>query len=137
MDFENIVMYYLAAQGLFLSPKFPIKDGGGEWSCPDFVALDFNNHQVQVIEVTTAYDVSGLIAKIQDRNKQWFERLQIQLLKRGVIDTSWKFIVRVFVRKDREDTIRAKFQYEDDVSIEIIEKIAFSWKWPWDEWSKS
>jgi len=70
MDFEAVVMHYLAAQGLFLSPQFIIRDGAGEWSCPDFVALDFSRHQVQVVEVTTAYDVSGLIKKIQDKEKQ-------------------------------------------------------------------
>lgn len=62
-NFESLVMSYLASQGLFLSPQFSIKDGDEEWSCPDFVALDFRKREIQVVEVTTSYNVKGLIQK--------------------------------------------------------------------------
>lgn len=137
MDFEAIVMYYLAAEGLFLSPQFSIRNGAGEWSCPDFVALDFPKHQVQVVEVTSAHDVSGLVKKIKDRDKQWFQRLRPQLVQRGAIDDSWRFILRAFVRKDRVEVVQSKFRDAQDVIIESIEDIAFPWKWPWDQWSKT
>lgn len=37
--FETLVMQYIARQShVFISPQYSIDD---EWSCPDFVALDF------------------------------------------------------------------------------------------------
>lgn len=43
MNFESAVMYYLANQGLFLSPQFSVSsEDGSEWSCPDFVGLDLS-----------------------------------------------------------------------------------------------
>jgi hypothetical protein len=138
MDFESVVMYYLAAQGLFLSPQFSIRGAsGGEWSCPDFVALDFSKHEVQVVEVTVASNVSGLLEKIQDRERQWFQYLRQQLVQRGVIDGSWKLIVRAFVRQDQLEKVRSKFLNAEDVKVEPIEQVTFSWKWPWHEWTKA
>lgn len=134
MDFEALVMHYLAAQGLFLMPQFAVSDGGGEWSCPDFVALDFRAHEVQVVEVTTAYDVSGLVEKIQNRETQWFQRLTPQLIALGIPVSDWNNIVRVFVRKDRHGSINAKVSNSRDVRIETLEDIAFPWKWPWGQW---
>jgi hypothetical protein len=70
MDFEAVLMHYLAAKGLFLSPQLSIRDGAGEWSCPDFVALDFLNREIQVVEITTAYDVKGLMEKLENGASQ-------------------------------------------------------------------
>jgi hypothetical protein len=132
MDFESVVMYYLAAEGLFLSPQFSVKDSsGGEWSCPDFVALDFSKREVQVVEVTTAATVSGIVEKLEKREDQWFRHLRPQLARRGVVDESWKYLVRVFVRESNVEMIRQKLSDAEDVVVEPIEKIAFSWKWPW------
>lgn len=134
MDFEALVMHYLTAQGIFLAPQFSVADGGCEWSCPDFVALDFRAQEVQVVEVTTARNVCGLIKKIQNREAQWFTRLIPQLIALGIPISGWNNIVRVFVRKDRYESIKAKFSGAQDVRIETLEDIAFSWKWPWDQW---
>jgi hypothetical protein len=134
VDFEALVMHYLTAQGLFLAPQFSVSDHVGEWSCPDFVALDFRQHEIQVVEVTTAYDISGLIKKIYHRDTQWFGRLTPQLISLGVPVSGWKNIVRAFVRKDRYEHMAAKLSSNPDVRIEALEDIAFSWKWPWDQW---
>lgn len=134
MDFEALVMHYLTAQGLFLAPQFSVSDSGGEWSCPDFVALDFRAHEVQVVEVTAAYDVGGLIEKIQDPETQWFRRLIPQLIALGIPVSGWNNIVRVFVRKDRHESIKAKVSNSREVRIGSLEDIAFPWRWPWDQW---
>jgi len=136
MDFEPVVMHYLAAQGLFLSPQFSIPNATvREWSCPDFVALDFIKKQAQVVEVTIADNVRNLVAKIQNRENQWFQPLKSHLLERKVIDPRWCFVVRAFVRGDRFDYVHARFKDDKDVIIERIEDVTFSWKWPWKEWA--
>ena len=134
MDFEALVMYYLSSQGLFVSPQFSVRDGNGEWSCPDLVALDFRNHQVQVVEVTTAYDVSNLANKIQNRQEQWIRRLVPQLISQGVPVQTWSVVVRAFVRRDRIEFMKSRFVGSEDVMVEVLEDIAFSWTWPWDQW---
>ncbi len=137
MDFESVVMYRLAAEGLFLSPQFSIRDdSGGEWCCPDFVALDFGKRQVQVVEVTTASDVANLIEKIKKREQQWFQKLRSQLLRRGVIQDSWSFIVRAFVRQQHVKAIVSNVDGAEDVVVEAIEKVTFAWEWPWDQFPK-
>lgn len=135
MDFESLVMNYLTAQGLFLSPQFSVRDGDGEWSCPDFVALDFRVHEIQVVEVTTAYKVAGLVKKIQNREEQWFRRLRPQLVALGIPVSGWRNVVRIFVRRDRCDYMNSKFASAADVKVEVLEDIAFAWRWPWDEWN--
>ena len=138
MDFEALVMQYLASQGLFLSPQFSVTGTDGkEWSCPDFVALDFAKRQVQIVEVTTAWDVSNLVKKVGNRDTQWFSLIRAQLLRRKIIDESWSLVVRVFVRKDRSSELTRHFGDARDVSVECLEDIAFSWKWPWNEWTQA
>jgi hypothetical protein len=131
MDFELLVMNYLATQGLFLSPQFSIDN---EWSCPDFVALDFLKHEIHVVEVTTAWNITNLISKIQNREVQWFDKLKPQLIELGLPVKNWQNIVRVFVRQDRYDFIKSKFEKMSDVKIEKLEDIAFPWNWSWDYW---
>lgn len=134
MNFESLVMQYLASQGLFLSPQFSIRDNGQEWSCPDFVALDFRKQEIQVVEVTAASNISDLIKKIQNREEQWFRRLKPQLVALDIPVAEWQNIVRVFVRQDCYDHIKSKVENMPDVIVEVIEDIAFSWKWPWKQW---
>ncbi|MFH0823590.1 MAG: hypothetical protein V2B18_12620 [Pseudomonadota bacterium] len=136
MDFEAVVMHYPAAEGLFLSPQFSVKASGKEWSCPDLVALDFSKPQVQVVEVTTAADISGLLGKIAARENQWFNHLRPQLQNRGVIDDSWNFTMRAFVREDCLDKVLRKFHDAEDVRVEAIEHVAFPWRWPWSKFPK-
>ena len=134
MTFEPIIMQYLASQGLFLSPQFSIRVDNREWSCPDFVAIDFLNSEVQVVEVSTAYDINGLVGKIRERESQWFEKLRAQLPTLGVPEKEWKYVVHVFIRSDRKEYIAKEFSGQTDVRITAIEEVAFRWTWPWDAW---
>lgn len=70
MYFEALVMNYLTGQDLFLSPQFSIRDGGREWNCPNFVSLNFRRREIQIVGVTIAYNIIGLIEKIQNREEQ-------------------------------------------------------------------
>lgn len=91
---------------------------------------------VQVVEVTTASNIATLIEKIKKREQQWFQKLRPQLLRRGVIQDSWSFIVRAFVRQQNVEAIVRNVDGAEDVVVEPIEKVTFSWEWPWDQFSK-
>ena len=132
MNAEPIIMHYLtASERLFVSPQFVIRGPDGEeWSCPDFVALDLAAHRVHIVEVTTAFDVSGLVEKVKMRQAQWIQYLKPDLVQRGAIDNSWDFTVRVFVRSDNVQKFLRKLGHAEDVQVQGIEDIAFPWKWP-------
>jgi len=125
MNVEPLVSHYLtASQGLFVSPRFVIRGpDGGEWSCPDFVALDFQKHQVQIVEATARANVSGLIEKVRNREQQWVQYLKPDLIRRRAIDETWRFVVRVFVRNDNVAVFKRKLGEASDVTIQAIEDI--------------
>jgi len=102
MDFENFVMFYLCKiEGLFISAQYSIlDDNGNDWSCPDFIALDIKNKQVQIVEVTTAANMKNIIIKVEKKDEYWINKLKMQLLNNKIIDESWNdFIIRLFVRE--------------------------------------
>jgi hypothetical protein len=134
-------MTYLAREGLFLSPQFIVHEGSEEWSRPDFVAIDFNNKEIQIVEVSTAYNIKALMDKVGDSDNQWFKRLMPQLVKLGVISdvSEWTPIVRLFIRQDRKNYANDRVENADMakmVRIELLEDIAFSWQWPWEAWAQ-
>ncbi|MFT4927335.1 MAG: hypothetical protein ACI8WB_003441 [Phenylobacterium sp.] len=141
MEFEQIIMTYLAREGLFLSPQFIVLEKGKEWSRPDFIAINFKKKEIQVVEVTTAQDISRLMAKVADKNNQWFDKLIPQLKSSKVIpnedDNGWTNVVRLFIREDCKQYAEKKVKGNDNVFIEILEDLAFSWKWPWDKWNQA
>lgn len=133
MDYESTVMYYLASKGLFLSPQFSIPSGyDGEWSCPDFVGLDFAKKEINIIEVTTAYNVSGLLQKVNDRDNQWILKLQDYIKKNNIVDNTWSYVVRVFIRKERIEYFKENLKNKSGVILQTLEEIAFPWAW--DTW---
>jgi hypothetical protein len=135
MNLEPLVLQYLASQGLFVSPQYSIRGPDGkEWSCPDFVALDFIDREVQVVEVSSSWDLTGLLRKVTDRQNQWFSHLIPQLHRRHVIEGDWYKLVRLFIRKDRVEVVKAEFLGADEIRVEAIEDIVIPWKWPWEAW---
>ena len=128
-DYENIVMSYLAAQGFFLSPQYSILSDGHEWNCADFVGLDFSNKEINIIEVSGAYNLSGLVKKVN--NREWITKLKTQLKQKNIadsLDKSWRYVIRVFIRKDREAYFKENVDNKDgSVKIEILENIPYPW----------
>lgn len=132
--YEELVMNYLTKdEEVFINPQYSIKDNSGtQWSCPDFVALDFREREVQIVEVTTSYNITRLAQKINDRNNQWIRRLKQQLRNDNIIDETWKFVVKAFVRKDVIENIKKKVVDQQDVVFKELEDIFCSWDWDWD-----
>lgn len=125
MDLDALVMRYLAAQGLFLSPYFSID---GEWenrSHPDFVALDFGAREIQVVKVSTAYNIGDLVERIENREAHWFSKVVPVLVDRGIPVAGWTPIMRAFICQDRHDFMLSRIGRCPDVRVEVLEDVDF------------
>jgi len=131
--FEELVMFKLTRNPhVFVSPQYSVMDESGkEWSCPDFVLLNFRSRTVSVVEVNTAADPKGLEQKVADRQKQWFTKLRSQLERNAVVDASWALRIDVFIRHQAVPKFKETFGQENDVSIHNLDEIGFPWHWEW------
>ncbi|MBI4610977.1 MAG: hypothetical protein HY726_18450 [Candidatus Rokubacteria bacterium] len=130
--YEELVLQYLTKDGhVFVSPQYSIRgDTGTEWSCPDYVALNFRARSVSVVEVSSARKPSTLQERVRTRDHQWLDRLRGQLTANGVVDESWKeYFVDVFVRRDAEPTFRQEFGLDPTVRIHVLEELGPPWTW--------
>lgn len=134
--FDEIVMSYLVHEGdTFVSPQFTIKSTNGKvWSCPDFLALNMRKKVASIVEISTASDISGLLKKVNDRNKQWLTNLKEQLIREHILDATWKFNVRVFLRDDLMAAFKKQIIGSNNVGIESLENMCFRWSPEW--WKK-
>jgi hypothetical protein len=117
--FEEAVMQYLTHEGdVFLCAQYPIGK-----KKPDFVALNFAKpkHRVEVVEVSSAIDLSRLATKLN--NRDWFKKLIQQLREKRVIDGDWEVILRVFVIKAHKDNLCKKIGSPPDVIVETIDDV--------------
>jgi hypothetical protein len=130
--FEELAMWHLTRNGgvnVFVCPQFSIANGH---SCPDFVALDFTNRIVRVVEVSAASEPNGLLKKVLDRDKQWLSELKGQLLKEKIIDDSWeRFKVVLYIRERACEKFRKKLGETGDVILYSLEGIGSPWSWDW------
>ena len=130
--YETIVLWYLTKDAhTFVSPQYSIRgDHGREWSCPDFVSLNFCTKTVSIVEVSTAYDPAALIRKVQNRDNQWIARLKDQLMRNRVVDETWKdYRVHVFVRRGAAEQLQAAIAGAQDVQITMLDDLPPPWEW--------
>lgn len=127
---EQLIATYLTRGGkVFIAPQYsiPASGGNGDWACPDFVALDFENREIIVVEVTVASNVSNILSKINDRQSRWFEPVRAKLSEDKIVENDWKIRVLVFVRKSQLEKARKQLSGEPDVSFYAIEDATFDW----------
>jgi hypothetical protein len=130
--FEELVMWHLTCNHrVFVCPQYQILGEHGLWSMPDFVALDFEQRKVSVVEVSAASWPGGLLRKVLDRQTQWIEKLRNQLRQSGVADDSWDFQVILYIRRSAEGRFRQYVGDARDVIINTIEEVGFPWEWDW------
>jgi len=131
--FEDYVMEYLTRDPyVFLNAQYSIKDDAGdEWACPDFVALNFRDRSVSVVEVSTGYNPEALANKVRDCEHHWFSALRKQLARRSIVDGTWTFEVEVFIRKNAIEQFRAKIGNRSDVIIHALEVLGMPWQRDW------
>jgi hypothetical protein len=126
---EQVIATYLTRGGkVFVVPQYSIPDPGskGDWSCPDFVALDFEKREVVVVEVASGADLGPITTKAKDRERQWFTPLRQKLKDDGVVD-GWEIRFLGFVRQHNLDKARAALTGHDRVAFASIESATFSW----------
>jgi hypothetical protein len=130
---EQVIATYITRGGkVFIVPQYPVPSDspGSDWSCPDFVALDFENPErleVVVIEVASASNVTAIISKAKERKVQWFDRLKSKLEADGIIDDRWSMRFLGFVRDENLKKAKAAFVDIDDVAFASIESATFAW----------
>jgi hypothetical protein len=101
---------------VFVSPQYSVMDETGkEWTCPDFVMLNFRDRTISIFEVDTVAHPKNLERKAADRHKQWLTKLRSQLKRNAVVDASWAIRVDVFVRHQAVPKFKEEFSQENDV----------------------
>lgn len=134
--FEEFVLAYLTKdKHVFVNPQYSIMDefSGGEWSCPDFLVLNFKDKKVSVVEVSTGYDLNSLVEKVNNREIHWFDKLRKQLVRHNVIDdgAKWDFGIQIFIRKEREKCFKEKVALQEAVEVMCLEDLGFPWSKSW------
>jgi hypothetical protein len=130
---EQVIGMYLTRGGkVFIIPQYSIPAPGykADWSCPDFVALDFKKREVLVVEVASGANIDPITTKARDRQKQWFDLLRAKLKADGVVDETWPMRFLGFVRKQNLEKARARLEGQADVTFFAIEDATF----PWEYW---
>ena len=130
--YEELVLQYLTKDAhIFVNPQYSIRgDTGLEWSCPDYVALDFRNRSVWVVEVSSAQRPTTLHERVRRRDHQWIANLRAQLTANRVVDDSWKhYVVDVFLRRDAVAPFQREFRHDPAVRIHVLEDLRPPWEW--------
>lgn len=136
---ENLIELYVTRGGrVFVSPQYDVKheaESGEGGSCPDLVALDTEEREVVVIEVSSASNLKALFGKIDERESRWFNPIMRRLLKDEVVTPKWQIRFLGFVRRDNLESARARYAGDDKVWFYGIEEAAFSFAY-WSEREK-
>jgi hypothetical protein len=124
---EQVVGTFLTQGGkVSISPGYNVGNG---WSCPDFVALDFDKHEVVVVEVTTASNIATLLERVKNRDSQWFSPLRSQLVEMDAALKNWEMRFLGFVRQECLKRARDTFADVPGVTFAAVEDTTFSWKY--------
>lgn len=136
-DWESNVATYLTLDGkVFIAPQFAIaydKDRREGGSCPDFVALDLENKEIIVVEVTANANINTLLKNIRERETRWYQPI-LRKLEQTAITASFDKTPRFlgFVRKDVLKKAEEAFPSAHDITFVPLEDVAFSWFY-WDK----
>jgi hypothetical protein len=133
---EAVLEYIIGDPNRFVRYQMDIpydneeKCGG---SCPDFVAIDFNENTIYIVEVTVASDTKAVIAKIKDRESRWYKPLRKLYDKYSPNSKGWDYRVTLFVRNEEHNSANRVLESYEDVSVKSIDEALFSWNWDWKD----
>jgi len=139
IDLEGAVARYLTCGGrVFISSQMDLawdavaRTGG---SCPDFVALDFTQKEVVVVEVTESASVRALSERIKQRETRWYRPLQTLFSAPGAywgaLD-AWSYRFIGFVRDENLKGLYATFKNDADVCFVGLEAVLLAYRY----WTK-
>jgi hypothetical protein len=136
--YEEAVMWYVTTGGQrFVCPQFHIHGNGPDWAMePDFVAVDFLEKTLYVIEVTASANVSSIVNKIVDNGHKAAKLLRENLGKNNMDFSDWTIKFRVFIRLVECDHFNKLIEERNVNDLDIkpldIERTLAYWKW-WDK----
>lgn len=123
---------YLTLDGrAFMAPQYSISADTqkvSDWSCPDYVVLDFRHKQIVVIEETTASRPVKLIGKVIDRGAQWYTRLASFLVQQEIVPANWHIRCLLIMRSEVIERYKTQFTNQPDVDFLALEDCSFPWK---------
>jgi hypothetical protein len=123
---EEAVLEYVTHKGdVFVCPQYEAPGGK-----PDFVALNFTKHQVEVIEVKGAYNLAGLRRKLQQT--AWVDAVVKELKETKAIDGNWKLVLRAFVAAAYKKQLEGK-KYPHETEVETVDRV-FECLLDWRKW---
>lgn len=134
-QFELAVLSYICSPPeRFASPQFdiPYEDLKGG-SCPDFVAIDFGDSTIYVVEVTQAAETKPVLQRIAEREKRWFGPLRNHFKNLNPLFKDWDLHVTLFVRGEEAEPARRAVTQLGDESVISLDKVMFSWRWDWNK----
>ncbi|MGY4396154.1 hypothetical protein ACVWZA_001327 [Sphingomonas sp. UYAg733] len=101
---EYLVQQYLCLdRRVFLNPQYQV--GGADWyGRPDFLAIDFTNKTVWMIEVSTAK--SSFSAKAAQFSTEYEPRIRSQLVEMGFDLKAWTIRIWFFTSEQYEKWAR-------------------------------
>lgn len=109
---EQLVETYLASRsGFFLNPQYVIGVPGVWHGEADFLAIDFPNSQIWMVEVTKS--PKKIFDKINEFEKSYAPRIRKQLLDHGVVrddgnESAWTIGLWIFVPSEWKAHIEGK-----------------------------
>lgn len=123
---------YLTLDGqAFIAPQYSIwldTRRKADWSCPDYVVLDFRHKHVVVVEETKAFRPEKLIGKVIGRGEQWYSRLSAFLVRQNVVSEDWHIRCLLVMRSDIIEKYKSQLKDQLDVSFLTLEDCSFPWK---------
>ncbi len=131
---EQLVETYLAIdRGCFLNPQY-IVEGPEKWRAePDFLAVNFPDNEVWMVEVTKA--PYGLKGKISEFEKDYIPKIREQLIRHRVIrdidaDPKWTFGFWIFTIEKEKSWVEGALSAACIATSRVtaLEEIAFP-KW--------
>lgn len=131
--FEEAVLEYITAvPERFVNPQFSIPYGQGKGgSVPDFVVLDFRGKSLFVVEVTSASNTTGVLERVQERQKRWISPLKAHFQGLDPCFGTWEYRVTLFVRGEEEKKVRSAMAQDVDISVFSLDQLVFPWRWNW------
>ncbi|MGB6485225.1 MAG: hypothetical protein WBE86_17245 [Candidatus Acidiferrales bacterium] len=130
---EQLVLEYLCrAPFVFANPQYSIKNQmGQEWSCPDFVTLNFREKIVSVVEVSVAASETTLLKRLLECETRWLQPLKAQLAKDSMVASGWSYQLEIFARRPVCEKLRREFRSEVKAEFRNLEDLGFYWQWDW------
>jgi hypothetical protein len=130
---EEIVQSYLTTnRAVLVSRQYPISD---EWEMySDLLAVDFQGHQVWVVEVTGGANLTKIIVKAKQFKTEIEPRLRQRLMTFGIITAqqNWEFGFWGFVREEMKGKLLAAIQlYVPLAKVDSLQYVSCPWLY-WD-----